>query len=49
MNTAQLSFLLILIIIFPGNNSMSLAYFEIARYINVYKKLALTVQYNDGL
>jgi hypothetical protein len=34
---------------FPGNNSMSLAYFEIARYINVYKSLALTVQYNDGI
>jgi hypothetical protein len=32
----------------PGNNSMSLAYFEIARYVNVYKQLALTVQYNDG-
>jgi hypothetical protein len=32
----------------PGNKSMSLAYFEIARYINVYDKLALTVQYNDG-
>jgi hypothetical protein len=34
---------------FPGNNSMSLAYFEIARYVNVYKSLALTVQYNDGI
>jgi hypothetical protein len=33
----------------PGNKSMSLAYFEIARYITVYDKLALTVQYNDGI
>jgi hypothetical protein len=32
----------------PGNKSMSLAYFEIARYIEVYKKLSVTVQYNDG-
>jgi hypothetical protein len=32
----------------PGNNSISLAYFEIARYVNVYDKLAVTVQYNDG-
>jgi hypothetical protein len=32
----------------PGNKSMSLAYFEIARYVTVYDKLALTVQYNDG-
>jgi hypothetical protein len=34
---------------FPGNNSMSLAYFEIARYVNIYKKLSLTIQYNDGI
>lgn len=34
---------------FPGNNSISLAYFEIARYIAIYKKLSLTLQYNDGL
>jgi hypothetical protein len=33
----------------PGNKSMSLAYFEIARYVTVYDKLALTVQYNDGI
>jgi hypothetical protein len=32
----------------PGNKSMSLAYFEIARYISVYRNLSLTVQYNDG-
>lgn len=34
---------------FPGNNSISLAYFELARYISLYKKLSLTVQYNDGI
>lgn len=34
---------------FTGNNSISLAYFEIARYITVYDKLALTAQYNDGV
>jgi hypothetical protein len=33
----------------PGNKSISLAYFEIARYVNIYKQLALTAQYNDGL
>ncbi|HZW37817.1 MAG TPA: DUF5020 family protein [Ignavibacteriaceae bacterium] len=33
----------------PGNNSISLAYFEIARYVNVYDKLSVTIQYNDGL
>jgi len=32
----------------PGNNSMSLAYFEISRYVNVYDKLSVTLQYNDG-
>ena len=32
-----------------GNNSLSLAYWEIARYVNVYEKLAVTLQYNDGL
>lgn len=32
-----------------GNQSMSLAYFEIARYVSVYKGLSLTLQYNDGL
>lgn len=34
---------------FPGNNSISLAYFEISRYITIYKKLSLTIQYNDGI
>lgn len=34
---------------FPGNNSISLAYFEIARYISVYRQLSLTIQYNDGV
>lgn len=33
----------------PGNNSISLAYFEIARYVTVYEKLAVTAQYNDGI
>lgn len=33
----------------PGNKSISLAYWEIARYVNIYNKLAVTVQYNDGL
>ncbi len=32
-----------------GNKSMSLAYWEIARYINVYKNVAVTAQYNDGI
>jgi len=33
-----------------GNNSISLAYFEIARYINIpgVKGLSGTIQYNDG-
>ncbi len=36
---------------YPGNKSMSLGYWEIARYINSYfiKDLSLTVQYNDGI
>jgi len=34
---------------FPGNNSISLAYFEIARYFSVYRQLSLTLQYNDGV
>lgn len=34
---------------FSGNNGISLVYFEIARYINIYKQIALTFQYNDGL
>lgn len=32
-----------------GNKSMSLAYFEIARYVNVFDKLSVTAQYNDGM
>lgn len=32
-----------------GNKSMGLAYWEIARYVNVYKGLAVTAQYNDGM
>lgn len=32
-----------------GNNGISLAYFEIARYVNVHEKLAVTLQYNDGI
>ncbi|MBU2494865.1 MAG: DUF5020 family protein [Bacteroidetes bacterium] len=31
-----------------GNKGISLAYFEIARYVSVYEKLSLTLQYNDG-
>lgn len=34
---------------YPGNNSISLAYFEIARYVRVYKSLSVTLQYNDGV
>ena len=34
---------------FSGNNGISLAYFEIARYITIYEKLDLTLQYNDGI
>ena len=35
----------------PGNNSMSMGYWEIARYIDlpVIKGLSATVQYNDGI
>lgn len=34
----------------PGNKSLSLAYFEIARYISIpgAKGLSATIQYNDG-
>lgn len=34
----------------PGNRSASLAYFEIARYINIpwFDGLSATIQYNDG-
>ncbi|GAB4179020.1 MAG: DUF5020 family protein [Calditrichia bacterium] len=34
----------------PGNKSISLAYFEIARYVTIHKasKLSATLQYNDG-
>lgn len=31
-----------------NTKNVSLAYWEIARYINVYNKLSATVQYNDG-
>ena len=36
---------------YPGNKSMSLGYWEIARYINspFIKDLSLTIQYNDGI
>ena len=34
---------------FSGNNGISLAYFEIARYITIYEKLDFTLQYNDGI
>jgi hypothetical protein len=35
----------------PGNRSISLAYFEIARYIKIPRlnELSVTVQYNDGV
>ncbi|MDX9923902.1 MAG: DUF5020 family protein [Ignavibacteriaceae bacterium] len=32
----------------PENKSISLAYWEIARYVTVYEKLSVTLQYNDG-
>ena len=32
----------------PGNKNVSLAYWEISRYITVYEKLSVTLQYNDG-
>ncbi len=36
---------------YPGNKSMSLGYWEIARYIKSFfnKDLGLTIQYNDGI
>jgi len=36
---------------YPGNKSMAMGYWEIARYINSYliKNLSLTIQYNDGI
>ncbi len=33
----------------PGNKNISLAYWEIARHVTVYEKLAVTIQYNDGI
>ncbi len=36
----------------PGTNSMSLSYFEIARYVTIPKKMgsvSVTLQYNDGV
>jgi hypothetical protein len=34
---------------FPESHSISLAYFEFARYFTVYKQISFTIQYNDGI
>jgi hypothetical protein len=34
---------------FPESRSISLAYFEFARYFTVYDQVSFTIQYNDGI